>query len=200
MNRIATYRRGASQATLIRQIVMVVVLLVVVGAAVYDFQVARPAAKAAYDTIMAKADEHIRSSKPPLSAADVQEVLKRKPSYSEKGPNKYVEKYSWISGLPWRSYYIWVIYTPGETPYFEDILLNEELPETARPHYQPPPPPQVAMPSEPVGVGGPGAGARQGPPAGADSRPQRPESEKADQAPGQTDTPKASTDDTNPPN
>ncbi|GIW91219.1 MAG: hypothetical protein KatS3mg109_1651 [Pirellulaceae bacterium] len=177
MKKNAVRRAGASRATLIRQIVMVLILLVVAGAAVYDFQVARPAAKNAYDTVMKLADEHVRSSKPPLTAADVQKALNRRPSYSEKGPNKYVEKYSWISGVPWRSYYIWVVYTPGETPYFQDVLLNEELPEEDRPDYTPPPPAPAPPPGEPVGVGGPGGGAPSGGRGGARDN-QRPPAEE----------------------
>lgn len=185
-------RSGASQATLVRQIVLVVILVVVAGAALYDFQIARPAAQKAFDAIQKKADEHIRSSGPPLTAADVQALLNKKPAVAQKGKNKYVEKYTWVSGLPWRTYFVWVTYTPGETPYFEDVLLNEELPEDQKPDYVPPTPPVPPLPGEPVGVGG-GAGGPAapaggqpggGPPSKGEGGPanQRPQSESAEPA------------------
>jgi type II secretory pathway pseudopilin PulG len=156
MRAISSSRAGAANLTLIRQVVLIAILIVVAGAAVYDFQVARPAAENAHKKVEQLADEHIRSSQPPLTAAEVQKALNKKPSFTKKGPNGYVEKYSWISGLPWKSYYIWVVYSAGDTPYFEDVLLNQELPKEQDPDYVAPAPQVPAMPGEPVGVGGPG--------------------------------------------
>ncbi len=160
----------ASNATMIRQLVLIGVLVAVGGAAAYDRMSARPGAEDAYKKIQDSADERIGSSAPPLNSEDVQKIIGKAPSYSKAGPNKYVEKYTWMAGLPWRSYYIWVVYSPLEQksieankkPLFEMHFLNEALPADADPDlvaertFAPPP-------SEPIGAGAPGAG---GPAAG----------------------------------
>jgi hypothetical protein len=150
--------------TLIRQLVLVGILILVAGAAVYDFKVARPGCHAAYERISAESDQRARSPEGPLTSVDIQKIVGKKPSQTVKGPNSYAEKFTWMAGFPLRKYFIWVVYTPRETgdPIFQTHFENEEIPPDLHPNYVYEAPVDTKLPDDPIatgaGSGGGGAG------------------------------------------
>jgi hypothetical protein len=126
-----------SSGAVIRQIVLIVLLLVVAGAAVYDFKVARPAAVKA-EAIIQKAATDDRVGV--ITNVDIQKLIGKKPSKTEGGPgkNSYLEKYTWTSGLLFKSYYIWCVYSPNEPHIFNVHYLNSDVDREFRPDYKSP--------------------------------------------------------------
>lgn len=63
-----------------------------------------------------------------LTAEDVHVLLGRKPDrpIAYEG-SMHVEQYSWVSGLPWRSFHIHVVYSPGETQYYQKAFANLDV-------------------------------------------------------------------------
>ena len=160
---------GTNNMALVRQVVLVLLLIVAIGAAVYDFKMARPAAQRAYDTIQKMSEE---SSDESLTNEAIQQVLKKKPSVTLGGPesNTYLEKYTWVSGLLFKSYYVWVVYTPNEPHVFQAHFLNSDVEDSLRHDYKIPGQPSLPPPGQPGGVGGAGKqGASGAPPGGPPS-------------------------------
>jgi len=138
---------------MIRQIVLIVLLLVVAGAAIYDFKVARPAAVRANE-IIEKADREDPAGT--LTNIQIQKLLGRKPSKQIDGTNTYVEKYTWMSGLLFKSYYVWVVYSPKEPHVFHVHYLNTDIDKELKPDYVPPKVVSTPTPGNPASVGSAG--------------------------------------------
>lgn len=159
-------------ATVIRQLILLGLLVVVAAAAIYDRRMARPGCELAHEKIGKLAEERLGSASKPLTPAEVASAAGKPPAYSMAGPNSLVEKYVWLSGLPWRSYYIWVVYSPGETSMYKTHYLNEELPAEDKPDFIVATPEVKELPGPPLGVGMGGAGGeRRAAAAGEDERP-----------------------------
>lgn len=95
--------------------ILIVILILMIIALVYDKQVAQPTVKAAFDKVEA---ENIEINKSPdrkaMTCEDVQRVLGRAPSSVEK-VNKYtVERYGFMRGLPVLQYSYYAVYTGGD--------------------------------------------------------------------------------------
>jgi len=158
---------SSGKSTVLRQLALFILLIVLIGAFAYDRKMARPAAELAYENIENAVNERTASPLPPLNSDDIRAIVGKDPAYKKMGPNKYVEKYAWTAGLPWKQYWIWVAYSPLEEksikdnkkPIFDLHFLNEELPIEADPDYVSPridaPPP-----AEPVAAGASGGGGR----------------------------------------
>ena len=118
-----------------------VILLLIFGIALigllYDYSIARPAHKEAYETVDAMlADKNPDpDSDGTVSDDKVQSELGRKPSKTELLSNGKIEIYSWRSGLPYRTYDVYVVYVGQKMPllYFvsTDRPTSTELPPKA---------------------------------------------------------------------
>jgi hypothetical protein len=150
-----------SSATLIRQLVLIGLLILVGAAAVYDRKVARPACDEAYDKLQRLADERIASRDAPPTNEDVKKAFGKEPSQTENPSDDiYLEKYTWLAGLPFRSYYIWVVYTPRTegAPLFQVHFKNEEVPKEFLGRNGAPPDSSTPLPGDPVSAGTAGGG------------------------------------------
>jgi hypothetical protein len=101
-----------------------VVLILVSGLAVYERMYALPASERAHTMIDEAAGERLLSAREPLSSDDVQQLLGKKPAETVTEGDAYMEKYVWRRGLPWRTYYMWVVYTP--TKKYQMHFSNED--------------------------------------------------------------------------
>src|SRR5262245_11378774 len=111
-------------STAVRQIILVALLVAAADAAVYDFKVARPAAVRANEAIEKAGTE---SGSKMLKNVDIQQLLGKKPSQTIKGTNTYLEKYTWTSGLLFKNYYVWCVYTAKEPHEFQVHYLNQDV-------------------------------------------------------------------------
>src|SRR5687767_12606325 len=92
-----------SSSAPIRQGILVVLLLIMLGALWYDYQVARPAVENAYEKIKALNEKvNGAAGQNYMTEKDVQQELQRTPirTFSENG--YYVEVYGWRAGVPTR--------------------------------------------------------------------------------------------------
>ena len=125
------------------------VLVLVIGLLGYDFMIAKPATEAAN-----KAVEDLSTSRnakgfakdgkidPELvKPADVQELLKKKPS-STKQEKDYLVEYYWWGGMPHRNYISVLYYGSGENLRYNTHYLNQaphkdDLPNAVLPESPP---------------------------------------------------------------
>jgi len=95
---------GKNNASLIRQLILVAILLVAGGALAYDYLVARPSAQEAFEQV-----EKLQESD-----TDRDEVIKKlgEPSttYNKEGAIT-IDLYSFRSGLIFRTYKVYIVYT-----------------------------------------------------------------------------------------
>jgi hypothetical protein len=94
--------------------VLVAILVVVVGMALYERLYALPASEKAHAEIDEAAGQRLLSSEPPLTADEIQHLVGKQPSETVSDDESYMEKYVWRRGLPWRTFYMWVVYTPNK--------------------------------------------------------------------------------------
>lgn len=162
---------GKSNASLIRQIVLVAILLIAGGALAYDYLVARPAAQETFE----QADEFQESD------TDRDEVIKKlgEPSetYNKEG-GITIDLYTFRSGLIFRTYKVYLVYTgtgridsvskdkePSELD-LKDVKVSDDSDSDDAP----PAIPDIPVP-DPDDTGG------GGPDGGQADRPHRPENE-----------------------
>lgn len=97
-----------------RHLVLFAVLVLLLFALWYDYQVARPKVAQAYDSVMKRNEEINRSADAKLMTnADVQEVLGREPSRTWEEGSYTVEEYGYLSGLPFQTHKYFAVYTKG---------------------------------------------------------------------------------------
>lgn len=121
-----------SNASRIRSLILLGILVLLLGALWYDYKVARPGVERAFDSI-AKLNEELNSQpgRKYVTNKEVQEKLHRSPVQSfQEGPYQ-VEVYSWRAGLPIRSHNYYAVYSAG-TPlvflkHYKFELPMEEL-------------------------------------------------------------------------
>lgn len=110
--------------------VRLIVLLAIFGLALvgllYDYCIARPAIQKA-----GKEVEGLLEGKTPdpdgdgiVTADEVQSVLGRKPAEVEPLSNGKIEIYQWRSGLPYRSYKLWVVYAGKQLPLLHSVSTS----------------------------------------------------------------------------
>lgn len=94
---------GKGKGSLIRQVVLIVVLLIFGGALAYDYLVARPAVEDAFEKV----------SKLEESNAGRDDVIEElgKPSESIKKDGLITDEYRFRSGMIFRTYKVYVVYT-----------------------------------------------------------------------------------------
>ena len=107
-----------------------------------------------------------------VSDAEVQDLIGRPPTETKALSNGKIELYTWRSGLPTRTYKLWVVYTGRQLPLLHSFATDREPSGTALPQETQlvPKPTEEELknfvPKMPVGSGGPpaGGGAKGGPP------------------------------------
>lgn len=116
-----------------RQLVLIAILAIMLGALYWDRKVARPNSEAKKEELDQLASARLATSDPQLSREEVAEALGRKPSNSREKDGYIIEKFSWRGGLPWRTYDVNVVYSKtkdGGGRYYASFY-NEE-PEDAQ--------------------------------------------------------------------
>jgi hypothetical protein len=100
-------------ASQIRLIILLVVLVLGVIAVAYDFLLARPNSRKANDIVNALIDKRISAAAgtAPVTNEEVQKELNRKPSRTNTTENYTEEIFSWRRGLLLLKYNLYVIYT-----------------------------------------------------------------------------------------
>jgi len=100
-----------------RRWVLGVVLVALVAALAYDYGIVRRKVEVAYDRIGERAEEANASPRGSLSSEEVRSILGKQPSRSFNDGSARVEVFSWISGLPFRTHDLYVVYeTVDDTP------------------------------------------------------------------------------------
>ena len=121
-----TQSTGMSAST-IRQIVLVGILLVGLAALGYDRKMARPAAESAHANLETRIDKAKAKNKR-IDKEAAEKFLGKKSSKIRKGEHYQWARYTWMAGVPWRSYDVWVVYEPGQGDklYCMAVTLNTE--------------------------------------------------------------------------
>lgn len=120
------------------RMVLLLILALMIAALAWDWGMARPASEKAYQTISVMVEES--AARPAeggqASPADVQKAIGREPTTTKDGGHYIVEEYHWIRGLPFKSYYVIVVYNKreGGTKY---TLANVELNQPLEPISEP---------------------------------------------------------------
>jgi hypothetical protein len=113
----------------LRMIILFAVLILMLLALGYDYRVARPKvdeAEAAVEKLNKQINESAEARV--MSNVDVQEALNRKPSKTfTEGPYT-VEQFSWMSGLPFRSYSYFALYRPAGDELSFQMHFKHKLP------------------------------------------------------------------------
>ena len=99
------------KSALKRQLVLILILAIMLGALYWDRKVARPNSQAKQKELEELATERLTSSKPQLSQEEVATALGRGPVATRDLDGFIIEKFSWRGGLSWRTYDINVQYT-----------------------------------------------------------------------------------------
>jgi hypothetical protein len=120
--------QGMSAST-IRQIVLIGILILGLVALGYDRKVARPAAEEAHKNLEDEMARVYADEGEAMNKVAVEKVLGKKPSEVKKEKGGYYQwaRYSWMSGLPGRTYNVWVVYAPagqGDGLYCKEASLN----------------------------------------------------------------------------
>jgi hypothetical protein len=149
----------ASQGMPPSRIILFSILGILLVALAYDFLVARPGQKAAAERVRAlmagPSDAKMINNAEPITHAQVLETIGVEPSWSEEGPTYYMERFSWRSGLPWRTHDLYVIYTKTDTEKNPRLLHDISI-------GQPPEPRQFPRPATAGSDATPVAGATTG--------------------------------------
>ena len=195
-------QQAAAPSSNVRTLVLLGLLVLAIASLGYDRLVARPAAEAAHQLVNDKASERSSSANKQLDNSEVAALFEKGPAERLEGDHYYVEKYSWLGGLPFRSYDCWVVYAPsfeGETKTFRfnAAYLNEKPDPQFMPGYEDNVEIVTELPGEPSGAAGPGGGGPPGdlpgppggPPPGSRPPGSRPPGDDPDDAP-KDDAPK----------
>lgn len=109
------------------RIVLFSILIVLIGALVFDYNARRQAAAAdeRLDEQMLSEEEDTGEAETGMLTQDaVHEIIGRDPvETTENGPD-IIEKYSWPGAF--RSYTLHVVYGRGKTPLYRESYLNQE--------------------------------------------------------------------------
>ena len=98
---LATFRRAF----------LYVVLALMICAIVYDYVIARPAVRLAYQRIETESRVvNAAGGAGFLSSTDVQELLDKQPTETFMDGSDYVEVFTWTGGLPGKPHKLWAVY------------------------------------------------------------------------------------------
>ena len=155
----------AKETSPLRLILLLLVFGVALVGLLYDYTIARPAIQKADETIQAVLEGTIKdpNNDGGVTEAEVQDLLGRQPSTVKQLENGKIEIYSWRSGLPYRTYDLYVVYSGQKLPLLYSASTNEEptgsrLPEKSAPLKKMTDDELKSfVPRQPSGVGGPGA-------------------------------------------
>jgi hypothetical protein len=111
------------------RLVLFSVLGLLVVALAYDFLVARPGQAGAAEKVRALMTDAggagMISNAEPVNHEQVREALGCEPTSTEERETCYIERFSWRSGLPWRSHDLYVIFTKTKERYLHDISVGQ---------------------------------------------------------------------------
>ncbi len=177
-----------------RRFVLYGLLVVMLIALAYDYMVARPAVKAAYNKITAASAEANSSGVGFLSNLKVRELIGKEPSREFMDGSQTVEVFHWSGGLIVKPHKLYAVYKPqdGEWLFYRHSMFSYEATNQLMPKRADPEVPSDAEAEDydsqyggggsgPGGPGGPGgAGGRR--PGGGEGRGPggRPELDDAD--------------------
>ena len=118
----------AKETSPLRLIVLLLVFGVALAGLLYDYTIARPAIKKADQTIQGLLEGSIKdpSGDGAVTEDEVQSLLGSKPSSVTQLENGKIEVYSWRSGLPYRTYDLYVVYSGQKLPLLHSATTNEE--------------------------------------------------------------------------
>ena len=150
-----------------RLILLLLVFGVALAGLLYDYTIARPALQQADQTMQGLLEGTIKdpNNDGGVTESEVQELLGRAPSSVTLLDSGKMETYSWRSGLPFRTYSLYVVYSGKRLPLLYSASTNEvptgsQLPATAAPLKQLTEEDiRNFVPPQPTGVGAPGAAA-----------------------------------------
>ena len=159
--------RPAEGTNPLRLVVLLLVFGVALAGLLYDYTIARPNIHKADQVIQGLLDGTLKdpNNDGTVTAGEVQLMIGDTPSRVQQLSGGMIEIYSWRSGLPFRTYDLYVVYSGRRMPLLHAATVNTEpqgdqLPggtivpvEIGTGQIDNPPPPPVA------GVGGPGDGA-----------------------------------------
>lgn len=119
---------GSAKSPLLRQLILIACLALVLGALYYDRQIARPSSSAKAEELLEKARERLYDEeRGQLTPEEVAEILGKQPSKTEETEDYVKETYSWLAGLPFRSYFVVVAYSKSSgSPQYWTSRYNEE--------------------------------------------------------------------------
>lgn len=120
----------AAGSARLRQAILLGLLLLMLGALWYDYSIARPAVKDAYQRI-AQLNQSVNGSgnKTYMTEKDVQKELNRQPIDSFREQGYFVEVYGWRSGLPIKTHNYYAVYTDTSPRIFMTHSMNQFDPE-----------------------------------------------------------------------
>ena len=114
----------------LRLIILLSVFGVALAGLLYDYCIARPGIKKADKMLQGLLDGSIKDPNQDGTVTDqeVQTLIGRAPSNPDfrKLPNGKIEVYSWRSGLPYRTYDLFVVYTGRKMPLLYSASANQE--------------------------------------------------------------------------
>jgi hypothetical protein len=118
----------AKETSPLRLIVLLLVFGVALVGLLYDYTIARPAIKKADKTIQGLLDGSMKdpSGDGAVTEDEVQSLLGSKPSRVTQLETGKIEVYSWRSGLPYRTYDLYVVYSGQQLPLLHSATTNEE--------------------------------------------------------------------------
>jgi len=130
-------KKSLSQGQLIFRIVLFAVLALLLVMLGYDRFVARANHEAAYKTLNEMLDETENAEagdEKIYTRDDVHEKLGREPISEEEGANYVLEHYRWRSGLLFRTYDLYVSYSPKQTMEISTVSVGKRpFPKPAQP-------------------------------------------------------------------
>jgi hypothetical protein len=118
----------AKETSPLRLIVLLSVFGVALVGLLYDYTIARPAIKKADNTIQGLLEGSIKdpSGDGAVTEDEVQSLLGSKPSRVTQLETGKIEVYSWRSGLPYRTYDLYVVYSGRRLPLLYSATANAE--------------------------------------------------------------------------
>jgi hypothetical protein len=129
---------AAEGANPLRLIVLLLVFGIALAGLLYDYTVARPAIKKANQDVQGcfTGTTPDPDEDGTFTDDEVQDILQRKPWKIENLENGKIEIYKWRSGLPFRPYKLWVVYSGRQVPLLHFASTSEpnesELPSSTR--------------------------------------------------------------------
>ncbi|MHB0956504.1 MAG: hypothetical protein ACYC0X_10140 [Pirellulaceae bacterium] len=120
--------RPANGTNPIRLILLLLVFGVALACLLYDYTIARPNIQKADQTIQGLMEGSIKdpNGDGTVTADEVQLILGNKPSRIDQLPNGMIEVYSWRSGLPFRTYSLYVVYSGKQMPLLHSATTNTQ--------------------------------------------------------------------------